>query len=185
VESIRHWWDLIGRDRYPGTRRLLITCDAGGSNDPRKRVWKAELARLAAGTGLEITVCHFPPTRIVASGRRRRDGVSLLYVRFIRWFCQRAGDGARMMAADAAEGGRQEVTGRDQSRQAVQYQGIQYNFFGNGGSRDPRVLGAALLAEGGAGWLPWLVQELDHHHAQLWEAKEFWAHKGVTAIWAR
>jgi Rhodopirellula transposase DDE domain len=61
VESIRRWWDMIGGDRYPGTRRLLITCDAGGSNDHRKRAWKTELAKLAAGTGLEITVCHFPP----------------------------------------------------------------------------------------------------------------------------
>ena len=61
MESIRRWWDMTGRDRYRGTRRLLITCDAGGSNDHRKRAWKAELAKLAAQTGLEITVCHFPP----------------------------------------------------------------------------------------------------------------------------
>ena len=61
VESIRRWWDMIGRDRYPGTRRLLITADAGGSNDHRRRAWKAELAKLAAQTGLEITCCHFPP----------------------------------------------------------------------------------------------------------------------------
>lgn len=39
-----------------------------------------------------------------------------------------------------------------------------------------------VLAEGGAGWLPWLVQELDHHHSQLWEAKEFWADKGGAAL---
>src|ERR1700731_1964835 len=52
---------MTGRDRYRGTRRLLITADAGGSNDHRKRAWKAELAQLAAQTGLEITVCHFPP----------------------------------------------------------------------------------------------------------------------------
>jgi uncharacterized protein len=39
-----------------------------------------------------------------------------------------------------------------------------------------------VLAEGGAGWLPWLVQDLDHHHAQLWEAKEFWADKGGDAL---
>ena len=61
VESIRRWWDMIGTERYPGARRLLITCDAGGSNDHRKRAWKAELAALAAQAGLEITVCHFPP----------------------------------------------------------------------------------------------------------------------------
>src|SRR5206468_3062276 len=41
--------------------RLLITADAGGSNGYRTRAWKAGLAALAAGTGLEITCCHFPP----------------------------------------------------------------------------------------------------------------------------
>ncbi len=61
VESIRRWWQEIGKGRYRGARRLLITCDAGGSNDHRKRAWKAELAKLAAETGLEITCCHFPP----------------------------------------------------------------------------------------------------------------------------
>lgn len=39
-----------------------------------------------------------------------------------------------------------------------------------------------VLAEGGAGWLPWFVQELDHEHSQLWEAKEFWADKGGTEL---
>lgn len=27
----------------------------------RVRLWKTELAKLAAQTGLEITVCHYPP----------------------------------------------------------------------------------------------------------------------------
>ncbi len=35
--------------------------DAGGSNSHRYRVWKSELAALAAETGLVITTCHFPP----------------------------------------------------------------------------------------------------------------------------
>jgi len=61
AESVRRWWDAIGRDRYPHAARLLVTCDAGGSNGYRARAWKAELARLAAQAGLEITVCHFPP----------------------------------------------------------------------------------------------------------------------------
>ncbi len=47
--------------RFPGATRLLITADAGGSNGHRVRAWKAELAKLAAETGLEITVCHYPP----------------------------------------------------------------------------------------------------------------------------
>ena len=61
VESVRRWWDLAGGDAYPGAARLLICCDAGGSNGWRNRAWKAGLAELAQDTGLEITVCHFPP----------------------------------------------------------------------------------------------------------------------------
>lgn len=33
----------------------------GGSNGYRLRLWKLELQKLAYETGLEITVCHFPP----------------------------------------------------------------------------------------------------------------------------
>jgi hypothetical protein len=61
VASIRRWWAARGQADYPAARRLLITADAGGSNSYRYRMWKAELAALAAETGLAITVCHFPP----------------------------------------------------------------------------------------------------------------------------
>jgi transposase len=61
VASIRRWWQARGRLDYPHATRLLITADAGGSNSYRFRLWKAELATLAAETGLTITVCHFPP----------------------------------------------------------------------------------------------------------------------------
>jgi hypothetical protein len=61
VNSIRSWWDQKGRARFPDADRLLITADAGGSNGYRRRAWKVELARLAAQTGLRITVCHYPP----------------------------------------------------------------------------------------------------------------------------
>jgi transposase len=61
VESIRRWWAAQGATAYPGVGRLLITADAGGSNGYRTRAWKTGLAELAAQTGLEIMVCHFPP----------------------------------------------------------------------------------------------------------------------------
>jgi len=35
--------------------------DAGGSNGYRVRAFKWHLAQLAKETGLEITVCHYPP----------------------------------------------------------------------------------------------------------------------------
>jgi hypothetical protein len=61
VESIRRWWHHMGRARFPDADRLMITADAGGSNGYRVRAWKVALARLAAETGLQITVCHYPP----------------------------------------------------------------------------------------------------------------------------
>jgi len=61
VESIRRWWNTVGEPAYPDARRLLITADSGGSNGSRLRLWKTELARFAAGAGLEITVLHLPP----------------------------------------------------------------------------------------------------------------------------
>ncbi|MGO8825396.1 MAG: ISAzo13 family transposase [Acidimicrobiales bacterium] len=61
VESIRRWWYQIGAVRFPEATRLLITADAGGSNGYRVRAWKFELSALAEETGLDITVCHYPP----------------------------------------------------------------------------------------------------------------------------
>ena len=61
VSALRRWWQAEGALRYPGARRLLVTCDAGGSNSYTSRLWKDQLAVLAAETGLEIWVCHFPP----------------------------------------------------------------------------------------------------------------------------
>ena len=61
VQTLRRWWDTIGRRRYPHADRLLICADGGGSNGYRVRAWKIELAALATETGLAITVCHLPP----------------------------------------------------------------------------------------------------------------------------
>ena len=61
VNTIGRWWDMVGSVAYPEATRLLVTADAGGSNGYRNRLWKRELSALAARSGLEITVCHFPP----------------------------------------------------------------------------------------------------------------------------
>ncbi len=61
VESIRRWWQTMGKPLYPAATRLLITADCGGSNGYRVRLWKLELQKLADETGLEMAVCHFPP----------------------------------------------------------------------------------------------------------------------------
>jgi DNA-binding phage protein len=61
VESIRRWWQNVGKDLYAGSHELLIIADGGGSNGTRNRLWKRQLQRLATETGIAITVCHLPP----------------------------------------------------------------------------------------------------------------------------
>jgi len=61
VESIRRWWNEVGKLEYPEAKRLLISADGGGSNGSRIRLWKWELQHLADETGLSIMVCHLPP----------------------------------------------------------------------------------------------------------------------------
>jgi hypothetical protein len=61
VGAIRRWWNKLGRKRYRGAKRLLVTADSGGSNSSRCRLWKVELQRWANETGLIVEVCHYPP----------------------------------------------------------------------------------------------------------------------------
>lgn len=61
AESVGAWWRAVGRATFPKASRLYVTCDGGGSNGSRSRLWKLELAKLAEETGLEIEVSHFPP----------------------------------------------------------------------------------------------------------------------------
>ena len=35
-----------------------------------------------------------------------------------------------------------------------------------------------VIAESGAGWLPWVVEELDYRFWRLWESEAYWADKG-------
>src|SRR3954471_20862291 len=61
VESIRRWWQRLGKPRYPNAKCLIITADCGGSNGPQMRLWKRELQRFANEADLKITVTHLPP----------------------------------------------------------------------------------------------------------------------------
>lgn len=61
VESIRRWWQRLGRKAHPNAKRLLMCADAGGSNGYRLKGWKLHLQQLADEIGLPLTVCHYPP----------------------------------------------------------------------------------------------------------------------------
>ena len=61
VNSIRSWWNEMGKERYPNASILYITCDGGGSNGSRNRLWKYELQKFSNEISIPITVSHFPP----------------------------------------------------------------------------------------------------------------------------
>lgn len=61
VEQIATWWRSFGCPDFAEANRLLILCDAGGSNGYRPRLWKQQLpALLSDQLGLEVMVCHYP-----------------------------------------------------------------------------------------------------------------------------
>lgn len=61
VETIRRWWDSMGKTCYANATKLLITADGGGSNGSRVKLWKTELQKFANEIRMNISVCHFPP----------------------------------------------------------------------------------------------------------------------------
>jgi hypothetical protein len=61
VESIRRWWGEMGHPLYRRAKGVLVCADSGGSNGYRLRLWKLELQRWANESGLDVTVCHYPP----------------------------------------------------------------------------------------------------------------------------
>ncbi len=61
VESIRRWWNDIGKASYPGAEQLVITADGGGSNGSRVRLWKTQLQEFCNEIAMPIIVSHFPP----------------------------------------------------------------------------------------------------------------------------
>jgi transposase len=61
VESIRRWWQEMGRTNYPEATQLMITADGGGSNGSRLRLWKTQLQDFCNEIQIPIVVSHFPP----------------------------------------------------------------------------------------------------------------------------
>jgi hypothetical protein len=61
VESVRRWWREMGYPLYRRAEGVLVCADSGGSNGYRLRLWKVELQRWANESGLDVTVCHYPP----------------------------------------------------------------------------------------------------------------------------
>jgi Rhodopirellula transposase DDE domain len=60
ADALWDWWRRYGCHRYPFATKLLLLCDGGGSNGYRRLLFKQEIQDVAAATGLEIRVAHYP-----------------------------------------------------------------------------------------------------------------------------
>lgn len=61
VDAIVRWWQRKDRPAFAQESKLLILCDAGGSNGYRLRNWKNQLqVSFADRFQVEIRVCHYP-----------------------------------------------------------------------------------------------------------------------------
>jgi len=59
--AIAQWWQDLDRPRFAHEDKLLILCDAGGSNNCRYWQWKIQVQQqLADQLGIEVMICHYP-----------------------------------------------------------------------------------------------------------------------------
>jgi Rhodopirellula transposase DDE domain len=61
ADNLLWWWEAFGIHHYPDAQAILVLCDAGGANSYRHYAFKKQLAVLAAKTGIDFIVCHYPP----------------------------------------------------------------------------------------------------------------------------
>jgi hypothetical protein len=60
-DSIAYWWGNYGKHDYPSAKKLLLTCDGGGSNPSNSPLFRQDLQTLSNRLGLEIRIAHYPP----------------------------------------------------------------------------------------------------------------------------
>ena len=60
VDAIQRWYERADRPQFVDESKLLILCDAGGSNGYRVRNWKLQIQLLADCYGVDVMVCHYP-----------------------------------------------------------------------------------------------------------------------------
>ncbi len=61
VDCIAHWFNTVGRSRYPDADRLVILADCGGANGYRSHAWKYFLQTGVCDIHqLRVSVAHYP-----------------------------------------------------------------------------------------------------------------------------
>jgi hypothetical protein len=59
-DSLRWYWNRIGKQCYPHAQSILLLVDGGGSNSATQHLFKQDLQGLVNDLGIEIRVAHYP-----------------------------------------------------------------------------------------------------------------------------
>jgi DDE family transposase len=59
-DSLRWYWNRIGRQCYPHATSILLLCDGGGSNSAAHHIFKQDLQGFVNDVGTEVRVAHYP-----------------------------------------------------------------------------------------------------------------------------
>ena len=59
-DSLRWYWNRVGKLCYPHATSILLLCDCGGSNSASQYLFKRDLQGLANDIGIGIRVAHYP-----------------------------------------------------------------------------------------------------------------------------
>jgi Rhodopirellula transposase. len=60
ADSLRWYWNRIGKQCYGGASSILLLCDCGGSNAANRYLFKYYLQELSDTIGVPIRVAHLP-----------------------------------------------------------------------------------------------------------------------------
>ena len=59
-DSLKWYWNRIGKQCYPDADSILLLVDGGGSNSASKYIFKHDLQAVVNAIGVEIRVAHYP-----------------------------------------------------------------------------------------------------------------------------
>ncbi len=59
-DSLKWYWNRIGRQCYPNATSILLLMDGGGSNSASKYIFKHDLQAVVNSIGIEVRVAHYP-----------------------------------------------------------------------------------------------------------------------------
>lgn len=60
TDSLKWYWNRIGKQCYRNATSILLLCDCGGSNSASRYLFKHYLQKLVDSIGVQIRVAHFP-----------------------------------------------------------------------------------------------------------------------------